>query len=319
MSQISSSSGTGSGSGTLTAFFDDQDDAQDAVDRLIQAGIPQASVRMVAGSSGSTTTSSEREHKGFFEALADFFMPDEDRYTYAEGLRRGGYMVTVSGVWGDDYDRALDILDDEGAVDLDQREQQWRSDGWTGYQSSTGMGSSMGQSATTGTGTSDYASSSTSGFGTSSRSDYSSERNEEGVIPVMEEELRIGKRDVSHGRVRVRSYVVEEPVNEQVSLSEERVVVERRPVDRALHAGDAAFQERELEAEEYAEEAVVEKTARVTEEIALRKEREQRQETISDTVRHTEVEVEDDRSLNQRGTGTIGGTGGLGGSGNSNR
>jgi stress response protein YsnF len=57
--------------------------------------------------------------------------------------------------------------------------------------------------------------------------------NEE-VIPVAEEELRIGKRDVSHGRVRVRSYVVETPVSEQVSLREENVHIERRPADRAI-------------------------------------------------------------------------------------
>jgi Domain of unknown function (DUF2382) len=75
-----------------------------------------------------------------------------------------------------------------------------------------------------------------------------SDRGEE-VIPVAEERLRVGKRDVSHGRVRIRSYVVETPVEEQVTLREERVAVERRPADRALSDTEQAFQKRTIEAE----------------------------------------------------------------------
>ena len=112
-------------------------------------------------------------------------------------------------------------------------------------------------------------------------------------VPVVEEQLRVGKRETGHGRVRVRSYVVETPVNEQVQLTEERVSIERRPVDRPVTGADA-FQERSIEAETRGEEAVVSKEARVVEEIGLRKEAETRTETISDTVRHTEVEIEDD-------------------------
>jgi uncharacterized protein (TIGR02271 family) len=130
-----------------------------------------------------------------------------------------------------------------------------------------------------------------------------SDRGEE-VIPVAEERLRVGKRDVSHGRVRVRSYVVETPVEEQVTLREERVAVERRPADRALGDAERAFQERTIEAEERGEEAVVSKQARVTEEVVVRKEAEQRTETVSDTVRQTEVEVEDERGNRSSGTGT---------------
>ena len=63
------------------------------------------------------------------------------------------------------------------------------------------------------------------------------------MIPVYEEQLRVGKRDVSHGRVRIRSYVVETPVNEQVRLRSESVQVERKPVDRPIAAGDELFQD----------------------------------------------------------------------------
>ena len=125
---------------------------------------------------------------------------------------------------------------------------------------------------------------STGGAGLTGTEGRLSDRGEE-VIPVVEERLRVGKRDVSHGRVRIRSYVVETPVEEQVTLREERVAVERRPVDRALGDAEQAFQERTIEAEERREEAVVSKEARVKEELVVRKEAEQRTETVSDTVR----------------------------------
>ncbi|HEX8062397.1 MAG TPA: DUF2382 domain-containing protein [Allosphingosinicella sp.] len=53
-------------------------------------------------------------------------------------------------------------------------------------------------------------------------------------IPIVEEELRVGKREVERGGARVRSYVTETPVSEQVNLREEHVSVERRPVDREV-------------------------------------------------------------------------------------
>ena len=116
------------------------------------------------------------------------------------------------------------------------------------------------------------------------------------VIQAAEEQLAVGKREVGRGSVRVRSYVTERPVEEQVELRQERVTLERRPVDRELAPGDAAFQERTIEAVERGEEAVVSKTARVTEEIGLRKDVERETETVRDTVRKQEVEVEDDRT-----------------------
>ena len=114
------------------------------------------------------------------------------------------------------------------------------------------------------------------------------------TIEVVEENLRVGKREVDQGRVRVRSYVVETPVEEDVVLRGETVHLERKPVDRAVSAGEA-FVDRTIEATETAEEAVVSKEARVTEEISLAKAVDSRTETVRDTVRHTEVEVEDER------------------------
>jgi len=112
------------------------------------------------------------------------------------------------------------------------------------------------------------------------------------AIPVVQEELKVGKREVQRGGVRVFSRVVETPVDQTIGLREEHVNVERRPVDQPISSADAAFKEQSIELRETAEEAVVQKSARVVEEVLVGKEVSQRQEQIHDTVRHTEVQVE---------------------------
>jgi stress response protein YsnF len=112
-------------------------------------------------------------------------------------------------------------------------------------------------------------------------------------IPVVEEEVRVGKRPVLRGGVRVYSSVREQPVEETVRLREERVRVDRQPVDRpATEADLQAGQEQVIEVSEYAEEPVISKQARVAEEVRVSKEARERSETVRDTVRNTEVNVE---------------------------
>jgi hypothetical protein len=89
-------------------------------------------------------------------------------------------------------------------------------------------------------------------------------------------------------------------------LREEQVKVERRPVDQpATEADMAAFKEGSIEVSETAEEAVVSKTARVVEEVVVGKEVQNRTETIDDTVRRTDVEVEQMGASDVGTTGTV--------------
>lgn len=271
----------------ITALFRTEDDAQDAVEALVAEGIPEASIRLLPGyeNDGDLKPATGEVHRGFWQSLSDFFMPDQDRYTYAEGLSRGGYLVAVSSLDDSTYSRALEILDREGSIDLEQEEEQWRDTGWTGYDAGSAYSDDTGSAYT--------------GNDLAARD----RRTDDEAIPIVEEQLRVGKRDVSHGRVRVRSYVVETPVEEQLNLREENVHIERRPVDRAVSASDTAFQDRVIEVEERAEEPVVEKTARVVEEVSLSKDTTSRERTVSDTVKRTEVEVDDQRDKISR-TGT---------------
>lgn len=130
------------------------------------------------------------------------------------------------------------------------------------------------------------------------------------AIPIIEEELKVGKQVVETGGARLHSTIVEKPVEETVNLREEHVTVERTAVDRpATDADLAALGNTEIELTERAEVPVVSKEARVVEEVTLGKEVQEREETIRDTVRKTEVDVENiDTTRTGSGTGTTGTT-----------
>lgn len=289
---------------TITALFDTRSEAEAARARLTSANIDADNVRIVdqesagsfsssdttgslGGSSGSssydTSSSSTSSGGGFWAGLKDMFVPDEDRHSYNEGISRGGVLLYAS-VDDDDTDRAIDLLEQTGSIDMDERERSWKSEGWAGYTPSDTGSSSTG----------------TTGLGATSM-DTSNTGNEE-RIQLAEEQLTVGKREVNRGGARIRSYVVEKPVTEQVSLREEHVNIERRPVDGTTTAGGldtgALFQDRTIEMTETSEEAVVGKTARVTEELVVSKTAEQRTETVSDTVRKTEVDIDEDVATN---------------------
>ncbi|HEX2640647.1 MAG TPA: YsnF/AvaK domain-containing protein, partial [Pyrinomonadaceae bacterium] len=113
------------------------------------------------------------------------------------------------------------------------------------------------------------------------------------TIPVVEESLKVGKEQVERGGARIRSRVVEKPVEETVRLREEHVVVNRRPVNREITDADRQnFRPGEMEITERAEVPVVGKQARVVEEVEVGKNVTEREETVRDTVRSTDVDVE---------------------------
>jgi stress response protein YsnF len=112
----------------------------------------------------------------------------------------------------------------------------------------------------------------------------------EEVIPLAEETLVVGKQTVTSGTTTVRRVVVETPVQQQVSLYDEKVIVERRkPVTDAV-TGET-LTELTIEMIETSERPVVGKSVKVREEVVVRRERTQRIETVRDTVRRDEIEV----------------------------
>lgn len=127
------------------------------------------------------------------------------------------------------------------------------------------------------------------------------------TVPVVEEELRVGKRIVERGGIRVYTHVTEVPVQEQVTLREQRATVERRVVDRPVTPGDtAAFKDQTFEVREFGEEAVVAKEAHVVEEVTIGRTVEDHTETVRDTVRRSEVEVEELEERDVQSTNPVG-------------
>ena len=303
---------------TVTAFFDTRAAATKAEANVIASGVPASMVSVVEGNDpnragAATMTTSTSQEGGFWGSVKNMFAPEEDKHAYAEGLSRGGYLLTAHTDEAH-YDRVIDILDDEGAVDMNERETQWKSEGWSGrhdaapavgstmaaargletpvaYRQETSTAATLGTAApaedltgTTASRTMPVAETAVGARGTGLGDE---------TIQLAEETMRVGKRDVAHGRVRLRSYVVEKPVTESVTLHSETVDVSRRPVSRALGAGENLFQERTISAEGHHEEAVVSKEARVYEEVGLNRTATDRTEEIKDTVRRTELEVDD--------------------------
>ncbi|HXH68807.1 MAG TPA: YsnF/AvaK domain-containing protein, partial [Pyrinomonadaceae bacterium] len=113
------------------------------------------------------------------------------------------------------------------------------------------------------------------------------------VLPIIEEQLRMGKRTVEKGTAQVHTSVAEVPVQESVTLREENVTVERRPADRAVENAPAAFKEGTIEVTTQAEVPVVSKEAHVVEEVVVGKNVTEHQETVRDTVKRTEVDVDE--------------------------
>ncbi|WP_400190175.1 YsnF/AvaK domain-containing protein [Hymenobacter sp. B81] len=277
---------------TVVGIFDSAAQAQQAAQQLAAAGFGMEHVDVASnqGQSGSVSNqasqalrpdrdpSDYRNSSGTVtegaadaagrtgDSISNFFSnlfggnDSDDARRYSHVARQGGSsIVTVHCHSAENAHQAAAILDRAGAVDIDERAQQ------TGYQNSNWTGMNAGAKA-----------------------------GQEGMsAQVIEENLQVGKRVEQTGGARLRSRIVERPVEEHVRLREEHISVDRRPVNRPASEADFnTFKEGEIEVIESAERAVVGKEARVVEEVTLGKEVTEREETIRDTVRKTEVDVE---------------------------
>ncbi|HEU4626681.1 MAG TPA: YsnF/AvaK domain-containing protein [Steroidobacteraceae bacterium] len=270
----------------IYGVFDSRAAAQRARERLDRMGIARECVTIADRDSAERTVESGDGRGGFWSHVKSMFMPNEDRATIDESLRRGDSVV-IATISEAQHDLVMVALEEEGAVDLDERETQWRASGWNPEAQRSGAEAQRSAEAP----------------GSSARTAANERRADDGsregvAIPVVEEQLRVGKREIQRGGKRVRSFIVEEPVHEDVQLREEHVDVERRPVNAptrpvAKGSPEDLMQERTVELTERGEQAVVGKEAVVTEEVRLRKHADERTERIEDKVRRTEVEVDD--------------------------
>lgn len=243
---------------TVIGFFDDAADAQKAVDRLESIGISRDNVDIsTRAETGTSNVSDDNDNESgitrFFKSLFGDDDSEADRYSK---VGQNSTIVTVHAQSDDQAERVADLLDDCGAINVDERAAQY-------------------------------------GYTSGNRVDTTGEGRQETVIPKVEESLEVGKKEVERGGVRVRSRIVEKPVEENVRLREEHIHVERQPVNRPVTDADrTALQDRDIELTEHAEVPVVNKEARVVEEVRVGKEVNERTETVRDTVRSTEIDID---------------------------
>lgn len=299
----------------IVALYDTRADAEAAKEKLLAAGVDSSAVQVTDREADTMAggVNYEAGDQGLWGSIKSMFMPDEDAHAYSHAVRAGHAMVVVSPNQTSNRTHIIEVLESTNPIDFDAKLAEWRQ---AGYQydntDSTAEVASI-PAATPVAAPMPATLSTTPAPRTEATTGTVAATTGGDTIKVMEERLRVGKREVAAGAVRIRSYVVERPVEEQVRLHEERVTIERRPVDREVTAADAAaFGERTIEASATREEAVVSKEARVVEEIGLHKDATDRTETVKDTVRSTKVDIEDGTKTSGATTGTsvTGSTGG---------
>jgi uncharacterized protein (TIGR02271 family) len=263
---------------TIIGVFNTYQDAELAQTRLENEGFARTDMSVHSNDVGATVGTDAppadvapghngEVHEGAMARVEQFFKnlfggsdrPEEIGH-YQEAVRRGGALLSVEVRDESASEQVRDALYAAGAIDIDSRVAQWRNAGYSNYDNAAPA--------------------------------YTADEiaNERKAFPVVQESLEVGKREVQTGGVRVYSRVTETPVSESVNLREEHASIERRPVDRPATAAD--LREGVVEIKETAEQAVVAKTARVVEEVVVGKEASSRIETVNDTIRGTDVEVE---------------------------
>lgn len=252
---------------TVVGLFDDRDDAESAMEDLIDGGFIKDNIDL----SNRRAAGAEAENEGIGDRISNFFSSlfggdDATARNYTYAAQDAEAILTVQADSDERAKLAQDILDRNGAMDVNEN--------------------------------ADYGEQRASS--TEDRTAGANAAGTKKTIPVVQEKLDVGKREVERGGARVRSRIVEKPVEENVRLREEHVVVNRRPVDREVTKGDLEnFRPGEMEITERAEVPIVGKQARVVEEVEVGKEVTEQNQTIRDTVKGTQVDVENvDRSTN---------------------
>lgn len=267
-------------SSNVIGLFESKDVADQVAQELLDAGFNQRNINRYEGSQEGIEDELERE--GISDADADY---------YAEGLRSGGALVSVRAK-DPQVDEAVEIMNryasggtaDDASYDadtVDYAASSAPSDLDTDLDNNLDTVAMGTTTEVTDPGSAPLRTTADMGEG-------------EARLAVAEEQLRVGKREVQRGGMRVRRVVTEMPVEEQVTLRDETIRVDRRPVDRAITGSDSdLFTEQTFEFTETDEEAVVGKETRVTEEVVVGKTVEQRTETVKDTVRRSDVQIEE--------------------------
>ncbi len=279
---------------TVVGLFEQRADAEAALSALEADGFDRSRIDMKY----PFTDDSDGAYDGLTRELEAEGVPTADARLYAEGVRAGD-ALEIAHTSDDKADAARDIMNRHGALDIHDASLVRTARKGTGMTTGAALGAAA-------IGTAAAAATPARAETMTPRADTTVAAGDQVVVPVVEEELEVGKRQIQRGGARIHTSIIERPVTETVSLHEEHVTVDRRPVDRAVTEADGGFKEQNFAVTETAEVPMVAKEARVVEEVVVGKTATDRTETVRDTVRRTDVEVEeiDTAVTDAKGRGT---------------
>jgi uncharacterized protein (TIGR02271 family) len=272
---------------TVVGLFNNRSSAGAATQELIQKGFMREHIDVSNRRLSDTGTSTQITvtETGVSESIGNFFSSlfGSDKKTARNYTNAAGDADAIISVQVDSVERALEaaeILDRHGAIDVDAHDVQHNQQNYS--QQNYNQQNYNQQNLADLSGTPGMPATNTLNNQT------------ETAIPVIEEQLQVGKQIVEREGARLRSRIIEKPVEANLRLREEHIVVNRRPVNREVTDADlSSFREGELVITEHAEVPVVGKQARVVEEIVIGKNVTEHVETVHETVRRTDVEVEE--------------------------
>ena len=244
----------------VVSVYDSMDKAKSALNVLKSSGVDTTDVSVLDRSTLGTGV--DQQHVGLWRRLFGDNVWEHEAAVYGDTLRRGGAVLAVRGP-KDRVAKIMAILDAHQPVDVHEHAEKIGADVPIGA-----------KALVTAPGTA------------------TTHADKEEVLRLAEEQLNVGKRLFETGTTRIRRYVTERPVEAQVNLHEEHAKVVRRAVTDPNYIADIDWSDKEYTVTETAEQPVVSKTARVVEEIALGREGSERTETVRDTVRRQQAEVE---------------------------
>ena len=272
---------------TVVGLFEQAAEAQAARHDLITSNFASHEIDIKAGYAAAGQGGSTAD---LLNELRGDGVPEEEARLYINGVEAGDTLEILR-TDDDRAQEALDIMNRHGALDIHHAHEVRTQ---TTSVASGAMAGGLGTAAAVGAVTppvTTHATQTTVASAATATSGLNAQG--EAVLPVVEESLAVGKREIQRGGVRVFSRTTEKPVEASVNLREEHVTVERHAVNRPVDANAInTMPEGVIEVTETAEVPVVAKEARIVEEVVVGKEATQHTETVHDTVRRTDVEVE---------------------------
>ncbi|ADO07958.1 MULTISPECIES: YsnF/AvaK domain-containing protein [Pantoea] len=271
---------------TIVTMFSNISLAEGAKRNLIKAGFLDDDIDIISGER-LRTEGHEARHPGFWQRLFGNTLEEDQAEVYEDAMRTGGVVLSLRAD-EDELPRALGILD--AHEELTERSAALPDD----YAPDDGL-TAPASGTLQENGAIDPLQTDSAHRG-AARTALTGDESDEDVLRLAEERLEVGKRLVSEGSTRVRRYTVTDRVSENVSLHEQHAEIFRRPVSETGSPDQVDWSEKTVEVEETHEQPVVNKTAQIIEEVVLRKEASDRVETINDSVRRQEVDIDHARA-----------------------